>query len=43
MAEAMGLRIKAKKTKSMQVLQPKGKPPKYKVSFKSYEAVEEFR
>ena len=41
-AEAMGLTINAKKTKTMQVQQSKGKPLKNKASFKPYESVEEF-
>ena len=39
----IGLTINAKKTKTMQILQQRSKPPKNRTSFKPYESVEEFK
>ena len=42
-ANVIVLTINAKKTKTMQILQQRGKPPKNRTSFQPYESVEEFK
>ena len=41
-ASDIGMTINAKKTKTIQVLSQRGKPPKNKTSLRPYEAVDEF-
>ena len=43
MANDIGMTINAKKTKTMQILPQKDKPPKNRTSFRPYEIVDEFK
>ena len=42
-ANEIGLTINVKKTKTMQILQQRGKPQKYRTSLKPYESLEELK
>ena len=42
-ATDIGMTINTKKTKTMQVLCQRGKPPQNKTSFRPYEVVDEFK